>query len=199
MPAFFCMDFYLPSYILFLIQISDMGIPAEVFEKCLHNEPHAQEALYKAYSSRMFGVCLRYAGNRMEAEDILQEGFIKVFRNLSSVSSHEAFESWIYRIMINTAITFYKKQLKFQNEVSLKNETRDATIPEDALSKLSYNELLRILQGIPPGYRTVFNLYVIDGYSHREIGEMLGIAENTSKTQLFRAKATMRKILMRIL
>jgi len=89
--------------------------------------------------------------------------------------------------------------LKFQNEVSLIIETSDATIPEDALSKLSYNELLRILQGLPTGYRTVFNMHVIDGFNHREIGEMLGISENTSKSQLWRAKASLRKILMRIL
>jgi len=135
----------------------------------------------------------------MEAEDILQEGFIKIFRNLSTLHSHEAIDGWVHRIMVNTAINHYTKQLKFQNEVSLKYESPDATIPEDALSKLSYNELLRILQGLPPGYRTVFNLYVIEGYTHREIGEMLGISENTSKSQLWRAKASMKKILGRIL
>ena len=147
----------------------------------------------------MYGICLRYATNRMEAEDILQEGFIKIFQNLANLHSREVFDSWIYKIMVNTAINYYKKQLKFQNEVSLIIETSDATIPEDALSKLSYNELLRILQGLPTGYRTVFNMHVIDGFNHREIGEMLGISENTSKSQLWRAKASLRKILMRIL
>jgi len=147
----------------------------------------------------MYGVCLRYAGNRMEAEDILQEGFIKVFQNLATLHSPEAIDGWVRKIMVNTAINYYTKQLKFQNEVSLKNEVSDATIQEDALSKLSYNELLRILQGLPPGYRTVFNLYVIDGYSHKEIGEFLGISENTSKSQLWRAKASLRNILRRIL
>ncbi|MCX6287038.1 MAG: sigma-70 family RNA polymerase sigma factor [Bacteroidetes bacterium] len=176
-----------------------MTVPAEVLDQCLLNEPRGQEALYKAYSARMYGICLRYAGNRMEAEDILQEGFIKVFKNLSHLHSREALDAWIRRIMVNTAINYYTKQLKFQNEVSLKYDSSDATIQEDALSKLSYNELLRILQGLPTGYRTVFNLYVIDGYSHREIGEMLGIAENTSKSQLWRAKASMKKILRRIL
>jgi RNA polymerase sigma factor (sigma-70 family) len=176
-----------------------MSIPAAVFEQCLHNEPRGQEALYKAYASRMFGICLRYASNRTEAEDILQEGFIRVFRNLYSVKSHEKLDAWMSRVMVNSAINYYTSQLKFQNEVSLKYEHQDTTIPEDALSKLSYNELLRVLQGIPAGYRTVFNLYVIEGYSHKEIGEMLGIAENTSKTQLFKAKERMRKILTRIL
>jgi len=135
----------------------------------------------------------------MEAEDILQEGFIKVFQNLSSLSSRNSFDGWIYKLMVNTAINYYKRQLKFQNEVSQNFESSDATIPEDALSKLSYNELLKILQGLPLGYRTVFNLYVIEGFTHREIGELLGISENTSKTQLWRAKASMRKILRRIL
>ncbi|MCX6242580.1 MAG: sigma-70 family RNA polymerase sigma factor [Bacteroidetes bacterium] len=176
-----------------------MTIPAEVFEQCLHNEPRGQEALYNAYASRMFGICLRYAASRMDAEDILQEGFIKIFMNLSKLHSMEALDGWIHRIMVNTAINYYTKQLKFQNEVSIKSESADATIQEDALSKLSYNELLKILQGLPPGYRTVFNLYVIDGYNHREIGELLGISENTSKSQLWRAKDSMRKILKRIL
>ncbi|MCX6280933.1 MAG: sigma-70 family RNA polymerase sigma factor [Bacteroidetes bacterium] len=176
-----------------------MTVSAEVIELCLKNEPRAQEALYKAYSASMFGVCLRYAGNRMEAQDILQEGFIKVFQNLSHLHSKEAIDGWIHKIFVNTAINYYTKQLKFQNEVSLKFESADATIQEDALSKLSHNELLKILQGLPTGYRTVFNLYVIDGYNHREIGEILGISENTSKSQLWRAKASMRKILRRIL
>ena len=176
-----------------------MTITAELLDQCLLKEPRGQEALYKANASRMYGICLRYAGNRMEAEDMLQEGFIKVFQNLSNLHSREAFDGWIYKIMVNTAINYYTKQLKFQNEINIKFETPDATIPEDALSKLSYNELLRILQGLPTGYRTVFNLHVIEGYSHREIGELLGISENTSKSQLLRAKASMRKILMRIL
>jgi len=147
----------------------------------------------------MYGICLRYAGNRKDGEDSLQEGFIKVFQNLSQLQSKEAIEGWIHRIMVNTAINYYTKQLKFLNEVRIKFEYSDATIQEDALSKLSYNELLMILQGLPTGYRTVFNLHVIDGYNHREIGEMLGISENTSKTQLWRAKASMKKILTRIL
>jgi len=176
-----------------------MSIPAEVFEQCLRNEPRGQEALYKAYSPRMFGICLRYSNNRIEAEDILQEGFIRVFRSLSTLRSVENFDPWIRRVIINTALSYYTPQLKFQNEIILKNDMPDATIPEEALSKLSYNELLRILQGLPTGYRTVFNLYVMEGYNHREISEMLGISENTSKTQLFRAKNSMKKILTRIL
>ncbi len=176
-----------------------MTISAEVFDQCLRNEPRGQEALYKAYASRMFGVCLRYAVNRAEAEDILQEGFIKIFQNLSTLHTIDSLDGWIRRIIVNTAINYYSKQLKFQNDVSLTYESQDATIQADALSILSYNELLRILQGLPAGYRAVFNLYVIEGYSHREIGELLGISENTSKSQLWRAKASMRKILSRIL
>ncbi len=176
-----------------------MKVSAEVLDQCLLNDPRGQEALYKAYASIMFGICLRYSRNRMEAEDILQEGFIKVFKNLPQLHSKESIDGWIRRIMVNTALNYYTKQLKFQNEVSLKYETLDATFQEDALSKLSYNELLRILQGLPAGYRTVFNLFVIDGYNHKEISEMLGISENTSKSQLWRAKASLKKILTRIL
>ncbi|MEI6883600.1 MAG: sigma-70 family RNA polymerase sigma factor [Bacteroidota bacterium] len=176
-----------------------MTIPAEVFDQCLHDEPRGQEAFYKAYAPRMFGVCLRYAASRAEAEDMLQEGFIRIFRNLGSLQSLDSIDGWVHRIMVNTAINYYNKQLKFQNEVQIRNETPDATIPEDALSKLSYKELMKILQGLPLGYRTVFNMYVIDGYTHKEIGEVLGISENTSKSQLWRAKSSMRNILRRIL
>ncbi len=176
-----------------------MSVPAEVFEQCLRNEPRGQEVLYKAYASRMFGLCLRYSSNRIEAEDILQEGFIKVFRSLPTLRSFENFDPWIHRIMVNSALNYYQQQLKLKNEISLKNEMPDATIPEDALSKLSYKELLSILQGLPTGYRTVFNLHVMEGYNHREIAEMLGVSENTSKTQLFKAKNRMKKILTRIL
>jgi len=135
----------------------------------------------------------------MEAEDILQEGFIKVFQHLTSVHSKEHLDGWICKIMINTALTHYTNQLKFKNDESINFDTFDTTISEDALSKLSYKELLRILQGIPAGYRTIFNLYVIDGFNHKEIGEILGIAESTSKSQLRKAKITMKKILTRIL
>lgn len=176
-----------------------MTIPAEVLDQCLRNEPRGQEAFYKAFASKMFGVCLRYAANRTEAEDMLQEGFIRIFKNLASLQSRDSLEGWVHRIMVNTAINYYNKQLKFQNEVQMKYETSDATIPEDALSKLSYKELMRILQGLPLGYRTVFNMYIIDGYTHKEIGEILGISENTSKSQLWRAKSSMRNILRRIL
>jgi RNA polymerase sigma-70 factor (ECF subfamily) len=176
-----------------------MTITAEVFDQCLQNEPRAQEALYRAYASHMYSICLRYTGSRMEAEDILQEGFIKVFQNLSSIHSREHLDKWICKIMINTALDYYIKQLKFRNDESINSDTFDTTISEDALSKLSYKELLRILQGLPAGYRTVFNLFVIDGFNHREIGEMLGIAENTSKSQLRSAKISMQKILTRIL
>lgn len=176
-----------------------MTLPAEVFDQCLQNNPRGQEVLYRTYAPKMFGVCLRYAGNRMEADDIMQEGFLKVFRNLAQLHSPQALESWIHRIMVNTAINYYTRQLKFQNEVSLKYEHEDATIAADALSKLSYKEMLQILQGLSAGYRTVFNLFAIDGYTHKEISDMLGISENTSKTQLLRAKASMRKILLRIL
>jgi RNA polymerase sigma-70 factor (ECF subfamily) len=176
-----------------------MTLPVEVFDQCLQNNPRGQEVLYRVYAPQMFGVCLRYAGNQMEADDIMQEGFIKVFRHLNQLNNPQALDGWIHRIMVNTAINYYSRQLKFQNEVSLKFEIEDATITADALSKLSYKEMLRVLQGLPAGYRTVFNLYVIDGYTHKEIADFLGISENTSKSQLLRAKASMRKILLRIL
>ena len=165
-----------------------MNSEREIVELCLKNDVRAQELFYRRYAGKMFGVCLRYAGNPMEAEDILQEGFIRTFLNLHHFRFEGSLEGWVRRTMVNTAINHYKKQLKFQKEVELHEAVTFATNQEDALSKLSTEELLGIIQELPPGYRTVFNLYVMEGYTHREIGESLGISENTSKSQFSRAR-----------
>jgi len=165
-----------------------MSTEREMIEGCLRNDVKAQELFYHCYARKMFGVCLRFAGNPSEAEDILQDGFIRVYGNLHHFRFEGSLEGWIRRTMINTAINHYKKQLKFQQEVELNEATTLATIQEDGLSKISREELLHIIQGLPTGYRTVFNLFVIEGYTHKEIGIMLGISENTSKSQLSRAR-----------
>jgi RNA polymerase sigma-70 factor (ECF subfamily) len=177
-----------------------MTVSPEIIERCLSNDPRGQEAFYKAYSAKMFGLCLRYCHNYSEAQDILQEGFIKIFRSLGTLKNPEAVDSWVRTVIINTALNHYEKHIRqMEKEALLNDDMTDATIPADALSKLSHGELLRIIQGLPAGYRTIFNMHVIDGYEHKEIAEMLGISVGTSKSQLNRAKKSVQKILNRIL
>jgi len=175
-----------------------MNSEREMIELCLKNDVRAQELFYRQYAGKMFGVCLRYAGNPMEAEDILQEGFIRTFLNLHHFRFEGSLEGWIRRTMVNTAINHYKKQLKFQKEVEIREAVTFATNQEDVLSKLSTEELLGIIRELPTGYRTVFNLYVMEGYTHKEIGDLLGISENTSKSQFSRARNAIMNNLLKI-
>jgi RNA polymerase sigma-70 factor (ECF subfamily) len=162
-------------------------------EILLNNNPKSQALLYKYFAPKMYGICLRFAGNQMEADDIMQEGFIKVYTQLKNFRNEGSFEGWIRRTFINTAINYYRKNLKsskFQNvddlEVPLKNE-------ENIYDTLSKEELINLIQELPNGYRTVFNLNVIEGYTHKEIGAMLNISDNTSKSQLTRARSILQK------
>ena len=162
-------------------------------ERCLDNNSKAQGELYKHFAPKMFGICLRYAKNQMEAEDVLQEGFIKVFRYLKDYRSEGSLEGWIRRTMVNTAINFYKKKTKHQKEISLDQTEPISNEEESAIDKLSAKELLDMIRELPDGYRMVFNLNVIEGYTHKEIGVMLNISENTSKSQLLRARGVLQE------
>lgn len=160
----------------------------EVIKRCLNNEPQAQEAFYRLYAPKMFGICLRFTRNKMEAEDVLQDGFIKIFTYLKDYRKEGSLEGWVRRTMINTAINYYKKKVKRFNEMDIDQADYVKFDDESVLDKLSANELLSLIQELPDGYRMVFNLSVIEGYTHREIGEKLKISENTSKSQLSRAR-----------
>jgi RNA polymerase sigma factor (sigma-70 family) len=163
----------------------------ELVKRCLKNDSGAQELLYRRYASKMLGVCLRYAKNKMEAEDILQEGYIKVFNSLTSFQFKGSLEGWVRRIMVNTAINFYRSSLKYVQSLD-DDDMSDKNMPSIAMNDLlSTKELLRIIQELPEGYRVVFNLFAIEGYSHKEIAEILGISENTSKSQLSRARVVL--------
>jgi len=165
----------------------------DIVKGCLQKDIQSQEAFYHRFAGKMFGVCLRFSSNKLDAEDLLQEGFIRAFGNLHRFRFEGSLEGWIKKIMIHTALNVYKKQLKFPKEVEIYEVMEHATFSEDALSRLSREDLLRIIHCLPVGYRTVFNLFVIEGYTHKEIGLMLGISENTSKSQLFRAKQAIQK------
>ena len=165
----------------------------ELIERCLENDPKAQEFLYKRFSSRMYGVCLRFARNTLEADDILQEGFIKVFSFLKDFRHDGSLEGWIRRTIVNTAINYYNSKQNEWSEMSIQMAESYQSVSEEILEKISTNDLLNLIHELPEGYRLVFNLYVIEGYNHKEIAEMLNISENTSKSQLSRARMALQQ------
>jgi RNA polymerase sigma-70 factor (ECF subfamily) len=160
----------------------------ELIDGCLNNDRKAQKLLYEKYSSKMFGVCMRYAKSKEEAEDILSDTFVQVFVKLSSFKREGSFEGWIRRIVVNTSITAYRNNLKFNlnDEISEVHQLSDDN--ETAIDLLNVQQIKSIIQQMPDGYRMIFNLYVIEGYNHREIAELIGINEGTSKSQFSKAK-----------
>ncbi|MCU0455927.1 MAG: RNA polymerase sigma factor [Bacteroidales bacterium] len=171
----------------------------QIIEGCAKHERKAQQLLYDKYSRFLLGVCLRYATDRSEAEDILQESFLKIFFNIKDFSGTGSFIGWLRKVAVNTAITHYHKNLKFRYHIEIEEfvsvETGTLSFEEDFFTS---DELFRVLNELPPGYRMVFNLYAVEGYKHKEIAEMLGIDTNTSKSQYSRAKAAIREKLDRL-
>ena len=159
-----------------------------IINGCLKGDRKSQELLYKMFSTRMFGLCLQYADNQDDAADILQEGFIKVFRKLEQFGGKGSFEGWIRRIMINTALEKYRSQVILQRVDDVRNEIHEAS-DDGIFSELTSDELVALIQTLSPKYRMVFNLYAIEGYNHKEISEELGISVGTSKSNLSRARA----------
>jgi len=175
-----------------------MNSEEDLINRCLENDQKAHEVLYKRFAPKMYGVCMRFAKNQMEADDILQEGFIKVFTNLKSFRNEGSLEGWIRRTIVNTAINLYKKNLKHQKDTDLEQAEVIQNQETNSLEKLSVQELLKLIMELPTGYRVVFNLNVIEGYSHKEIGDLLEISENTSKSQLSRARLALQKKLFNL-
>lgn len=148
----------------------------------------AQKGLYNLLAPKMFAVCLRYMGDRMLAEDVLQDGFVTLFSKLDSYSGVGSFEGWARKIFANTALMSLRKSDVLKDTGDIEEARNLASGNLSALEELSYQELLSLVGELPPGFRTVFNMYVVEGYSHKEIGEALGITENTSRSQLQRAR-----------
>ncbi len=165
---------------------------SELISDCLKNSRNAQYKLYEEYSQKIYGVCLRYAKNRTDAEDILQEGFIKVFKYLKDYSGKGSFEGWIRRIMITTALNYYKKKNLINKNVDPESPYITLPATNEAVSMMTHDELLVMIRDLPNGYQTVFNLNTIEGYSHKEISKIMNISVNTSKSQLSRAKNSLR-------
>lgn len=152
--------------------------------------------LYQHFASPMLALCMRYCRNRMEAEDVLQEGFIKIFCKISTFRQSGSLEGWIRRIMINQAINHLKAQKMLfldADPVTIGNRIPEEPPADQRESLYQPEELMKMIQELPPGYKVVFNLYVFEGYSHKEIAEELEISENTSKSQLSRARSYLRK------
>ncbi|HVW96568.1 MAG TPA: sigma-70 family RNA polymerase sigma factor [Mucilaginibacter sp.] len=165
----------------------------ELIKRCKSRERKAQELLYKQFASKMLGVCLRYAADRMEAEDMLQNGFIKVFGKIEDYRGEGSFEGWIRRIMVHSSIEYYRKHHKMMQLVDIDDAAGQASTEALATSKLAAEDLMALVQQLAPGYRIVFNLYAIEGYSHKEIAEMTGITEGASKSQLSRARSVLKE------
>lgn len=169
-------------------------LESDLIKGCIEGDSQMQRLLYDQFSSKMYGVCLRYAENTEDANDVMQEGFIKVYKSLSKFRAEGSFEGWIRRIFINTSIEHYRKKVKLYNVTEVQENTiEDSEL--DALDSLATKDILNIVNQLSPGYKQVFNMHVVEGYSHKEIADLLGITEGTSKSQLARAKGVLKKMI----
>jgi len=164
----------------------------KLYEGCKIGSRQAQEQLYRALASKMLGVCMRYASTTFEAEDMLQAGFIKVFGNMGSYRGEGSFEGWIRRIIVNTAIETYRRNTRSGQQVEL-DEVHDDAQRTFSMDALECEDLLKLIQALPDGYRVVFNMYAVEGFSHKEIAAALQISEGASKSQLSRARAWLKE------
>ena len=171
---------------------------SDLITGCIDGNRRMQEELYSRFSPRMYAVCLRYAGNAEEAEDILQDGFIKIFNKLGSFRKEGSFEGWIRRVFVNTAIEHFRRKRYLQPVTEKEENTLEGNYLS-ILDDLAERDILELVQQLSPGYRTVFNMYVVEGYTHKEIGEMLGISEGTSKSQLSRAKVILQQMVKKFI
>ncbi|MBK8881030.1 MAG: sigma-70 family RNA polymerase sigma factor [Bacteroidales bacterium] len=165
----------------------------QIIEGCARHERKAQKVLYEKYSRLLMGVCMRYASNKAEAEDILQDSFLKIFFRIKDFTGTGSFVGWMRKVVVNTAITHYHLNLKYRYHVDIEEyvsaETGSAGFDEDFYTS---DELFMVMSELPKGYKMIFNLYAVEGYKHKEIAEMMGIDTNTSKSQYSRAKTVIR-------
>jgi len=168
----------------------------QLVKECISGNAIAHKKFYDLFAKKMMGVCLRYTNNSDEAQDVLQDGFIKVFAKLPKFVNKGSLEGWVRRIMVNTALDQYRKNKKFQRDVEIDSVSFKLEKNDFIVETINANDLLKIIQTIPEGYRVVFNLFAIEGYSHKEIAEKLGVTESTSKSQYSRAKKMLRKLVV---
>ena len=166
---------------------------ANILAQLKKGDPSAQKALYDKYSALFFAICLRYVKNRSEAEDVMIESFFKIFSKIHQYKDQGSFEGWMKRVVVNQALMSIRKNNNLNLHVDIENAYEINERPK-AIDNINHNEILSLIQQLPIGYRTVFNLYVIEGFKHREIAEKLGISINTSKSQLILAKKKLRNL-----
>lgn len=176
-----------------------MGVTPDITESvlvksCLNGDARSQEALYRKYSPVLYAICMRYAGNEDEAKDMLQDAFIKIFQNMGNFRFEGSFEGWLKRVTTFNCLDYYKKSSSKIKHVDI-DEVYHIQVEESATHKIESKQLYLALQKLPGGYRTVFNLFALEGFGHHEIAEMLGISENTSKSQLFKARKMLQSML----
>ncbi len=169
----------------------------ELLAGCLRNQRRSQELLYQQFYGYAMGVCLRYTSTREEALEVLNDGFLKVFTRLQQYDQAQPFKGWLRRILINTALDNYRHEVRHYHHDDAGKAEQVATDQADAYSQLAYEELIGLVQDLSPAYRLVFNMYVIDGYSHEEISARLGISAGTSKSNLARAREALRSMLQK--
>jgi RNA polymerase sigma-70 factor (ECF subfamily) len=178
--------------------MSNEGDESKLLAACQAGKSKEQEKLYQKYYGKMMSICLRYAKDQDEAKDILQEGFVKVFSNIKTFKGEGSLEGWIKRIMVNTAINHYHKNKKYvisNTETEIPDVGEQPDFDEEAIKQLSYEDILELIRSLTPAYQTVFSLYVIEGYSHKEIANLLQINEGTSKSNLAKARIKLQKML----
>ncbi len=167
----------------------------ELVQGCIIGDAIAQKALYQRFARKMMSICMRYAKDRDQAQDMLQDGFVKVFQKLDHFRGDGPLGGWIARTMVNTSLDHIRRNKPYDHSVDLTEAEYLHKEDPKVMDNMSTDELMALIQALPTGYRTVFNLFAIEGYPHKEIAEMLGISENTSKSQFMKARAYLRKLL----
>ena len=189
-----CGNMSLPTFKIISMTGTFTLSESRLIENCISGSRKSQKELYDMYASKMFAICLRYTKNQMDAEDTLQEGFVKLYNNLHRFRGEGSFDGWVRRIFVNTAIEHIrKKNLNITNGEGLENSIADKH--KSPLDNLYEKDIIKTSMKLSEGYRTVFNLYAVEGFSHKEIANHLGITESTSKSQFSRAKAILRNVI----
>ena len=170
-----------------------MELNSIFIKRLKENNSEAQRAFYEQLAPKMYGICLRFAFASEDADDILQDGFIRVFKHIKDFRGEGSLEGWVRRTIVNTAINYYKKKIKQGIKIDLEYVKGKVKETNNIVEKMAADEILQLISELPRGYRMVFNLNVIEGYTHKEIGKILEISENTSKSQLSRARASLQK------
>jgi len=160
----------------------------DIIQDCIKGKRQAQKMIYDKYYRKMLGICQRYSSSKAEAEDIMLMGFMNIFSRIKSFTGSGSFESWMKKVMVNSAIDNFRKQKKYKDHLNIEDHTDEISLSTTDFHKIDKEDILKMLWNLPAGYRIVFNLFAIEGYKHEEIAEMLNISVNTSKTQLFKAR-----------